>query len=144
VRVIIASLKTFRRWTVEVSQETASFRCAPTVEDHTAVRALPRIWAGRGLGLPEYELAGFAAALAEVMKTHAYWAARARRDGRGIAEHWTVPRRDDDDGFVYVTGPADRRNSDAGYRPASVFTLELADVRGLRIRLAAYLGKQCA
>jgi hypothetical protein len=137
--VIITSSKTFRRWTVEVAGETASFRCAPSVEDHTAVCALPRVWAGRGIGLPEYDLSGFTAVVAEVMKTHAYWAARSRGDGRGIAEQWSMPRRDDDDGFVYVTGPAGHPNGDAGYRPASVFTLALADVRGLRIRLSAYL-----
>jgi hypothetical protein len=135
-----------QRWTVEVSEEGATFSGAPRVEDHTAARALPRVWAGRGLGLPDDEVPGLASALREVMNTHAYWTARHRhggtQEGRGGADDWSVPRRDDDDGFVYITGPCGHWNGDAGYRPAAAFTLWLPDVRGLRIRLVGYLGLQ--
>jgi hypothetical protein len=138
--MIILRNQAMRRWTVEVSEDVAIFSGAPQVEDHTAARGLPRVWPGRGLGLPESELQGFTAALAEVMKTHAYWHARSRRPaGSSEADGWSVPRRDDDDGFVYITGPAGQRNGNAGYSPASVFSLDLAGIRGLRIRLTAYL-----
>lgn len=138
--MIILRNQAMRRWTVEVSEDVAIFSGAPQVEDHTAARGLPRVWPGFGLGLPEDELTGFLAALAEVMKTHAYWHARSSRPaGPDETDGWSVPRLDDEDGFVYLNGPAGKRNGRAGFSPASVFTLELADIRGLRIRLTAYL-----
>ncbi|QRP47682.1 hypothetical protein [Amycolatopsis sp. FDAARGOS 1241] len=39
-------------------------------------------------------------------------------------------------GFTYVAGPW---NNAAGHRPAETFGVAPADVRGLRIRLAAHL-----
>jgi hypothetical protein len=141
--MIIPPGKAMQRWTVEVSGEGATFSGAPRVEDHTAACALPRVWAGRGLGLPDDEVPGIASALKEVMKTHAYWTARHRHRGTqagcGGADDWSVPRRDDNDGFVYITGPCGRWTGDVGYRPAAAFTLWLPTVRGLRIRLMAYL-----
>jgi hypothetical protein len=141
--MIILRTPAMGRWTVSVSAQYATFTGAPLVEDHTAAQALPRVWAGRGLGVHEDELAGFTSGLAEVMKTPPYWSAQARRRGeaanREHTEPWSVPRRDDDDGFVYTTGPTGRPGGDAGYRPATVFSLALTDVRSLRIRLAAYL-----
>jgi hypothetical protein len=139
--MIILRTRAMRRWTAEVSAGDATFRGAPQVEDHTAARALPRVWAGRGLGLPEDELPGFTSALAEVMKTQPYWLAQARlrESAVGRPDTWSLPRRDDDDEFVYLAGPAGRATGDAGYRPATVFSLALTDIRGLRIRLTAYL-----
>jgi len=140
--MIILRTRAMRRWTAEVSAGHATFKGAPQVEDHTAVRALPRVWAGRGLGLPEAELPGFTSALAEVMKTQPYWLTQAQlRESApeaGRPDAWSIPRRDDDE-FVYVTGPAGIAGGDAGYRPATVFSLALTDIRGLRIRLTAYL-----
>jgi hypothetical protein len=142
VTMIIVSGPAMRRWTVQVSEDHATFSGAPGVEDHIAAQALPRVWAGRGLGLANTDLQGFAAALGEVMKTHLYQSARHRHGthaGRGSAEVWSVPRRDDDDGFVYFSGPCGEGNGQVGYRPAATFTIWLPDVRGLRIRPAAYL-----
>jgi hypothetical protein len=140
--MIIVSGAAMQRWTVQVCEDEATFSGAPEVEDHTAVQALPRVWAGRGLGLAKDDLHGFTAALAEVMKTHLYqsaWGRHGMRAGGGRGEVWSIPRRDDDDGFVYVSGPCGKWSGQVGYRPAATFTMWLPDVRGLRIRLAAYL-----
>jgi hypothetical protein len=142
--MIITSVRAMRPWTVEVSREDATFNGVSHIDDHTAVRGLPRVWPGHGLGLHEGDLAGFTAALAEVMKTPAYWQARSRHGaggltGRGGAEDWSVPHRDADDDFVYLLGPGEYRAAEIGFRPAATFTVALPDVRGLRIRLTAYL-----
>jgi hypothetical protein len=142
--MIIVSGRAMQRWTVRLSGDDAMFSGAPGVEDHTAAQALPRVWAGRGLGLAETDLPGFAAAVAEVMKTHLYQASRYRHrtlTGRGGAEAWSVPYRDDDDGFVYFGGPCGTPGGQVGYRPAATFTIWLPEARGLRIRLAAYLAQ---
>ncbi|SFW87509.1 hypothetical protein [Amycolatopsis australiensis] len=94
----------------------------------------PRVWSGRGLGLPESELPEFAAQLKRVMKHEAYW--RARGDAR---QRWSPGRYDDEDGFVYFAGPCTQRDPWPGYRPTSEFTVALPHVRGLRIRVAAHL-----
>jgi hypothetical protein len=47
---VISPTPAMERWTVRVDRTEADFSCAPLVEDHTAARALPRVWAGRGLG----------------------------------------------------------------------------------------------
>ncbi|MEV6902760.1 hypothetical protein [Amycolatopsis sp. NPDC051372] len=127
-----------RRWTVRLCEDVAVFACTPLVEDHTAARALPRSWDGRGLGLPEHDVAGFAAALGEIMKTPLFWRAY-RGAARGPEQLWAEPHRDDEDGFVYLSGPCGETSEVVGYRPVYSFTLALADLRGLRIRLAAYL-----
>ncbi|MEV6832278.1 hypothetical protein [Amycolatopsis sp. NPDC051102] len=98
---------------------------------------MPRVWSGRGLGLPEAELAEFAGQLRRVMKHDEYWAARARN--AGDATVWTPGRYDDEDGFVYFAGPCTHGDPWPGYRPARAFTVALPHVRGLRIRVAAYL-----
>ncbi|MEV8611534.1 hypothetical protein AB0383_27020 [Amycolatopsis sp. NPDC051373] len=57
--------------------------------------------------------------------------------GCGSGQIWSVPLTRN--GFTYVTGPCGRWNNTAGHRPAETFSVALADVRGLRIRLAAHL-----
>ncbi|GLY38559.1 hypothetical protein Amsp01_045830 [Amycolatopsis sp. NBRC 101858] len=101
----------------------------------------PRVWGGRGLGLPEDELPAFAAQLKRVMKHEAYWLARADCPDRraGDAARWSPGRYDDEDGFVYFAGPCTHGDPWPGYRPTEEFTLTLPHVRGLRIRVAAYL-----
>ncbi|WP_328647310.1 hypothetical protein OHS58_05130 [Amycolatopsis sp. NBC_00348] len=101
----------------------------------------PRVWSGRGLGLPEADLGGFAVQLAKVMKLGAYWAARAECPDRraGDATRWSPGRYDDEDAFVYFAGPCTHGDRLSGYHPAAAFTIALPYVRGLRIRLAGYL-----
>ena len=41
--------------------------------------------------------------------------------------------------FVYFAGPCTNGHPWPGYRPAQAFTIALPHVRGLRIRVAAYL-----
>ncbi|MBB1154666.1 hypothetical protein H4281_16110 [Amycolatopsis sp. DR6-1] len=128
-----------QRWSVSVDGSHAIFACAPWLEDHTADRVLPRLWPGRGLGVSDADAAGFAAAIAETMKAPNYWtashaAARAWQD-----QPWSPARRDHDDGFVYFAGPCGEPGVAAGYRPAYHLPLALRDLRGLRIRVAAYL-----
>ncbi|WIY06668.1 hypothetical protein QRX60_23500 [Amycolatopsis mongoliensis] len=114
---------------MQLDDTDAVFTCAPSVEDHTAARVLPRVWPGRGLGLPKQDIPGFVAALGEVMKTRRYW---QERQAKGT-------RADPDDGFGYVSGPCSRWENTAGYRPVYSFSAPLPDVRGLRIRFSAYL-----
>ncbi|WP_432855116.1 hypothetical protein ACQPXB_21695 [Amycolatopsis sp. CA-161197] len=116
----------------------AVFVCTAPSEDHAPVQALPRVWDGRGLGLPERDVAGFTAALGEIMKTPLFWRSY-RGAGRGAARTWAEPHTDPEDGFVYVSGPCGDASDLVGYRPVNTFTIALADVRGLRIRLAAHL-----
>ncbi|WP_326837444.1 hypothetical protein VSH64_21565 [Amycolatopsis rhabdoformis] len=137
-----------RRWTVRLVDTIAVFACTPLIEDHTAARALPRAWDGRGLGLPPHEVAGFTAALGEVMKTPLFWRAYRggapapdldrNHTGRRPVRTWAEPHTDDEDGFVYLAGPCGEPSGVVGYRPVYSFTLALADLRDLRIRLAAY------
>ncbi len=136
---VISPTRAMERWTVRVDGTEAVFSCAPLVEDHTAARALPRVWAGRGLGVPDVDLPGLVAALGEVMKTPAYWRSRPPGSHRpGIVPEWSPPRRDPEDGFVYLNGPCGHDTGGAGYRPAYTFTIALSSVRALRIRLTAY------
>ncbi|MFG1643053.1 hypothetical protein ACGFMK_22400 [Amycolatopsis sp. NPDC049252] len=101
----------------------------------------PRVWSAHGFGLPEADLAGFAVQLAKVMKHHAYWIARAECPDRraGDATRWSPGRYDDEDAFVYFAGPCTHGDRLPGYHPAAAFTIALPHVRGLRIRVAAYL-----
>jgi hypothetical protein len=101
----------------------------------------PRVWSGHGLGLPEDDLPGFVAQLARVMTHRPYWAARAACQDRraGDALQWSPGHYDDEDGFVYFTGPCTHADRLSGYHPTATFTIALPYIRGLRIRLAAYL-----
>ncbi|MEV0066229.1 hypothetical protein [Amycolatopsis sp. NPDC050768] len=72
------------------------------------------------------------------MKTPLFWRAY-RGTARGPEQLWAEPHRDDEDGFVYLSGPCGETSEVVGYRPVYSFTIALADLRGLRIRLAAYL-----
>ncbi|MEA5366720.1 hypothetical protein VA596_44815 [Amycolatopsis sp., V23-08] len=131
---VICPTRAMERWTVRIDGAEAVFSCAPLVEDHTAARALPRVWAGRGLGVADVDLPGLIAALGEVMKTPAYW--HGRTPGTGAA--WSEPRRDPEDGFVYLSGPCGDDTGGAGYRPVYSFAIGVATLRDLRIRLTAY------
>jgi hypothetical protein len=136
---VIQPTRRMERWTVQVDPAEAIFSCAPLVEDHTAARALPRVWAGRGLGVADEDAAGLVAALGEVMKTPFYWQARSpARHRPGVGRVWSLPRRDPEDGFVYLSGPCGQNDGTAGYRPVYTFTIALPAVRDLRIRLTAY------
>lgn len=124
------------RWTRQYADAAVTFGCPA----RTPERA-PRVWSGRGLGLPEAELPEFAAQLRRVMKKDDYWIARAACPDRhaGDAAIWSPGRYDDEDGFVYFAGPCTHGDPWPGYRPARTFTIALPRVRGLRIRVAAYL-----
>ncbi len=124
------------RWNRYYTAAAVTFGCPSRTSERT-----PRVWSGRGLGLPEAELAEFAAQLRRVMKKDVYWIARAACPDRhaGDAAVWSPGRYDDEDGFVYFTGPCTHGDLWPGYRPARAFTIALPRVRGLRIRVAAYL-----
>jgi len=123
-------------WTRRYADGSVTFGCPARPYERA-----PRVWSGRGLGLAEAELPGFAAQLRRVMKHEAYWLARASCPDRraGDAARWSPGRYDDEDGFIYFAGPCRQGDPWPGYRPAEEFTLALPHVRGLRIRLAAYL-----
>jgi hypothetical protein len=135
-------------WTVTVWPDagTASFAAAPHAEDHTARYGLPRVWPGRGLGVSAVDLPGLGLVLGEVMKTTAYLTARQEWhvENPGHAGHvsWGQGRLDDEDDFVYFTGPSGAPDGTVGYRPAPVFTLPLAEVRGLRVQVSSYLAAE--
>jgi hypothetical protein len=74
--LVIEPTRRMERWTARVAGTEAIFSCAHLVEDHTAARALPRAWAGHGLGVVAQDLPGLVAALGEVMKTPLYWRSR--------------------------------------------------------------------
>lgn len=124
------------RWTRSYEGGAVTFGCPARTSERT-----PRVWSGRGLGLPEADLPKFSAQLKRVMKHDAYWLARADCPDRraGEAARWSPGRYDDEDGFVYFAGPCTHGDPWPGYRPAEEFTIALPHVRGLRIRLAAYL-----
>ncbi|MCR6488013.1 hypothetical protein M8542_34830 [Amycolatopsis sp. OK19-0408] len=124
------------RWTRHCAGGDVTFGCPARPSERT-----PRVWGGRGLGLPEADLPKFAGQLKRVLKHETYWIARAAcADPRaGDAARWSPGRYDDEDGFVYFAGPCTHGDPWPGYRPADEFTIALPHVRGLRIRLAAYL-----
>lgn len=118
------------RWTRHYAGGAVTFGCPARTPERT-----PRVWSSRGLGLAEAELPRFARQLARVMKHPAYWEARVP----GAVQRWSPGRYDDEDGFVYFLGPCTHGDPWPGYRPARAFTIALPHVRGLRIRVAAYL-----
>lgn len=120
------------RWTRQYTVGAVTFGCPARTSERT-----PRVWSGRGLGLPEAELTDFAEQLRRVMKHKAYWLARDPR--AGDAAIWSPGHYDDEDGFVYFAGPCTHGGPWPGYRPTPAFTVALPHVRGLRIRVAAYL-----
>jgi hypothetical protein len=124
------------RWTRHYANGAVIFGC----HSHAAYRT-PRVWSGHGLGLPDTEVPGFARQLHKVMNHRAYWVARAADTDRraGDAAQWSPGRYDDEDGFVYFAGPCVHGDRLPGYHPAPIFEIALPHVRGLRIRLAAYL-----
>ncbi|MFI5611575.1 hypothetical protein [Amycolatopsis sp. NPDC051903] len=127
-----------KRWTIRLREDVAAFSCTPPAADHAVAQALPRVWNGRGLGLPAHEVPTFAAALGEIMKQPVFWRAYSGA-GRCRAQRWAEPHVDPEDGFVYVSGPCRDSAETVGYRPVESFTIALANVRGLRIRMAAHL-----
>ncbi|MEV6872079.1 hypothetical protein [Amycolatopsis sp. NPDC051128] len=134
--MIIVATRQMGEWAAEIRDDEVVFRFAPPAEDPDAAVELPRVWPGRGLGVLESALPGLRAALGEVMKTPRYWRGRAaNRPGPG----WQAPTRDPEDGFVYLAGPAEARSTSAGYQAVPSFTVALADIRDLRIRVTAYL-----
>ncbi|MEU0794148.1 hypothetical protein ABZ342_29120 [Amycolatopsis sp. NPDC005961] len=129
------------QWTVCASGDEATFTHVVTRRDRRRHYA-PRVWDDRGLALHEDDLPGLAKALGEVMKLPVYWLARSRRRDvldAGDAVVWSVPRFEADDEFVYIAGPCRTDQRAAGYRPVSAFVVDLVQLRGLRIRIAAYL-----
>lgn len=138
----MSTLTEVPRWTIRTAGDRATFTHVPAGGDRRP--AAPRVWGGRGLALHEDDLPAFAKALGEVMKLPTYWTARARAGRLALDGEpaWSAPRHDPADGFVYVTGPCDPPHTEPGYRPAGSFTLDLADVRALRVRIAAYLHTQ--
>lgn len=114
------------QWTIRTADAQVTFT-------PVAQAGGPRVADGRGFALHADALPGFAKALGEVMKLPAYWQARARsaRPGLDGEALWSEPRRDAVDGFVHVDGPC--------HGSAEAFTLDLVDVRELRVRIAAHL-----
>jgi hypothetical protein len=127
----VATTTETSHWTIGTSGDTATFtrlRPAP---------AGPRVWSGRGLAMPEADLPTLGKALGEVMKLPVYWSARARAEDRAAGERdvWSAPRHDPADGFVHIAGPCHL----PAEHPGAAFALSLVHVRGLRVRIAAYL-----
>lgn len=127
-----------QRWTIRLHEDVTVFTCTPPAGAHAVAQSLPRVWDGRGLGLPAHEVPTFATALGAVMKQPVFWRAYRRADQRH-AQPWAEPHVDPDDGFVYVCGPCRDSSENVGYRPVNSFTIALANVRALRIRMAAHL-----
>jgi hypothetical protein len=126
----VPTLTELPQWTIRTSGDQATFTYVPEGRP-------PRPAGGRGLALHEDDLPGFAKALGEVMKLPTYWTARARAgrltlDGEPA---WSDPRHDPEDGFVHVAGPCHPPRPGSG----GSFTVDLADIRALRVRIAAYL-----
>ncbi len=117
------------QWTIRTSGDQATF--TPVGHDPGTL-GVPR-----GLALREENLPGFAKALGEVMKLPTYWTARARagRPALGGEPAWSEPRPDPAGGFVHVDGPCHAPSGGS-------FTVDLADVRALRVRIAAYLHRR--
>lgn len=135
---MVATIATSARWKITQAGEFVTFTRGAGPDD--AWYAAPRVWSGHGLAMPESDLPAFGKALAGGMKQPGYWAARASCDRRGgDVSVWSEPRYDADDDLVYVAGPCGLRERLPGYRPTSTFTIAWPHLRGLRIRLAAYL-----
>ncbi|WP_410571244.1 hypothetical protein [Amycolatopsis sp. cmx-4-61] len=127
----MSTLTELPQWTIRTAGDRATFTHV------SADPGTPRTRSEPGLVLREADLPAFAKALGEVMKLPTYWTARARA-GRPVLDGdpgWSEPRHDPEDGFVHVSGPCDPPRPE----PGGSFTVDLADVRGLRVRIAAYL-----
>ena len=96
------------------------------------------VWPDRGLGVLDASLRAFYDAIAEAMKEPTYPHGLATRQWHP----WSQARLDRDEGFVYLSGPARADRTATGYRPAATVAVAVADLRHLRIRIAAYLGSR--
>ncbi|GAA4523740.1 hypothetical protein [Amycolatopsis samaneae] len=139
--MFVISTRAMHPWLAEVAGNAATFRRAPEADEAHPEYRLPRVWSGHGLAMPEADLPGFAVALSEVMKLPDYWIARAELPAPrpDDADLWSDPWYDVDDEFVYISGPCGQAGAAPGYRPGRAFAIALPHLRGLRIRVAAYL-----
>ncbi|MFD9889393.1 hypothetical protein ACFWY9_08630 [Amycolatopsis sp. NPDC059027] len=139
--MFVISTRAMYPWIAEVAGNAVTFRRAPEADQAHPEYRLPRVWSGHGLAMPEADLPGFAMALAEVMRSPNYWNARAAQDDPRVndTELWSEPWYDVDDEFVYISGPCGQAGADPGYRPGRAFAISLPHVRGLRVRVAAYV-----
>ena len=95
---------------------------------------LPHIRPGHSLLIPVSSVAGLAVAVeAALMAPHGV---AARSFGR--LSRWSQARADTIANAVYFDGPAQADGGD-GYRPARTFFVAVTDLRGLHVRLIAYL-----
>lgn len=138
----ITPTRKMQNWSVEVTSSTARFSL-PTMFDQFGIPYL-RVWPGHGFGVATNRLDGFYTALAEVMKKPVYWQRRsdAAVPAQGAEGRWSAPLWDEDDRFVYLSGPAGPGKSGFGYLPHAEVELDLDDLRCLRIRIASYLAEQ--
>ncbi|SMD26551.1 hypothetical protein [Kibdelosporangium aridum] len=120
-------------WTITVAGDIVSFDY--TGSDRYSV---PRVWAGRGLGITQADLPEFVQALAKVPDYESLVPSQDDR-AEGNEPTWSKPRYDPDEAFVYVTGPCQLPVPLPGYAPTSTFTIKLRHVAALRARLTAYL-----
>ncbi len=91
-------------------------------------------WRGQDLLVPEGVVSGLAMAVDAVLAT----AAETAMHGSGRLGQWGPARLSRVAACVYVDGPV-RAGGRHGYEPARTFFVALRDLRGLRVRLTAYL-----
>ncbi len=95
---------------------------------------LPHVWRERSVLVPERAVTGLAVAVDAVLETSAEAVVR----GSGRLDRWGQARADRVAKCVYFDGPVRGAGGD-GYKPARTFFVALQDLRGLAVRLAAYL-----
>lgn len=131
------------KWAVEMTPRTATFVPPAEVDDRGS--PLLQIWPNHGFGIAESHLPGVYSALVEIMKRPIYWTRREQSQAAAAQTTdlvWSARYRSDDDGRVYLRGPANVGPSATGHRPAIALTIDHVDLRDLRIRLARYLARQ--
>ncbi|WP_103341137.1 hypothetical protein [Amycolatopsis sp. CA-126428] len=120
------------RWTAAIEGDEAIFTCfSAGAAPH---ELLPHVRPGRSVLVPASSLAGLEVAVEAVL------AARpdaGTRGGHNLGR-WSQARVDRVAYAVYFDGPV-RAGEGDGYRPVRTFFVALRDLRGLRVRLAAYL-----
>ncbi|CAM3316423.1 hypothetical protein KIPE111705_01780 [Kibdelosporangium persicum] len=121
-------------WTITAAGDVLTFTYAADGRRHS----FPRVWNGRGLGVTEADLPAFTRALAQVPGSENVIPSQDDRTGE-TRPSWSQPRYDQDESFVYITGPCHLPRPLPGYAPTSTFTIDIRHIAALRARLTAFL-----
>ncbi|WP_410597247.1 hypothetical protein [Amycolatopsis sp. lyj-23] len=131
--MVVPRSSAMQPWSAAIDGPDAVFVYLPAVATRPTME--PHVWRGRSVLIPAAAVTGLAMAVDAVLET----ATSATTRGTGRLHRWGPARPDRVAECVYLDGPVRAAGGD-GYKPARTFFVASPDLRGLTVRLAAYLG----